>query len=286
MNPKPLISFIIPSYNMGHFLADAIQSCQPLPVDKEIIVIDDGSTDVTSSIIHSFTDVIYHYQQNQGLSAARNKGLTMARGEYICFLDADDWLLTENIMESIRLLENDPEAAFVFGRHFIQKENGSLLKHQPQIDQTIYHHLLRTNIIGNPSTVVYRTSITKQYPFSSNPLFKGCEDYHQYLQIARKHKVLHHDLSVSVYRRHPTNMSNNLAMMLDSALNVLHDQRKYLQNASEMEQWVKGINAWLTYYSYFPLRSGGKWHFTKYHLSLIKKMGWKLPIILLQKWLT
>lgn len=270
---------------MGHYLADAIKSCQSVPVDKEIIVIDDGSTDLTSSMINAFPDVIYHYQQNQGLSAARNKGLTMASGEYICFLDADDWLLAENILESIQLLDKDPEAAFVFGRHFIQNENGSLQKHQPKIDQPIYHHLLKTNIIGNPSTVLYRTRITQHYPFSSNPIFKGCEDYHQYLQIARKYKVLHHERAVSVYRRHPTNMSNNLAMMLDSALNVLQDHRKYLQNANEIEEWEKGINAWLKYYSYFPLRSGGKWHFTKYHLSLIRKMGWKLPIIILQKWL-
>lgn len=287
MNALPNISFVIPAYNMGCFLKDAIHSCQHVAsVEKEIIVIDDGSTDDTPGINRSYPHINYHFQQNQGLSAARNKGLALAKGEFICFLDADDWLIPENILESLRIMEQDSTLAFVFGRHYIQHENGSVQLHQPKIDQEVYHHLLRSNIIGNPSTVLYRSQIARQYPFSSNPAFKGCEDYHQYLQIARKHKIAYHDLPVSVYRRHPSNMSNNLAMMLDAALNVLYDHRQYLTDVDSLEQWNKGLNAWLAYYSYFPLRSGGKLHFNQYHFSLARKLGWKLPYILLQKWLS
>lgn len=284
MKPQPIISFIIPCYNMGCYLGDAIRSCLAVPVDsKEIIVVDDGSTDHSASVARSFDSIIYHVQQNQGLAAARNMGAALAIGEYICFLDADDWLIAQNIPISIHMLNNDPEAAFVFGRHLIQQEDGQTLRHQPSISSSVYADLLRSNIIGNPSTVIYRKSIAQTFLFSGNPAFKGCEDYHQYLRIAQQHKILFHEHPVSVYRRHPGNMSNNWAMMLDAALNVLYDHQKWLNSPAERMAWQNGVQAWMQYYSYFPLRSGGKWQFNRYHINLAKKIGWKLPLILFQK---
>lgn len=285
MKPSPIISFIIPCYNLGHFLRDAINSCLLVDVAKEIIVINDGSSDQTSSIARSFPEVICYDQQNQGLSAARNQGLALACGEYICFLDADDWLIPENLMISLNLLKENPKAGLVFGRHLIQEDDGSLQAHHPPITTSVYHHLLLSNIIGNPSTVLYRTNIAKQFPFSTDPKYKGCEDYEQYLRLAMKHLILYHDHPVSIYRRHPQNMSKNLAMMLVSALHVLHDHRKQISNAQEIQQWDKGVKAWLKYYSYFPLRSNGKWHINKYHWLLAKRLGWKLPFILYHKWM-
>lgn len=283
MNTSPTISFIIPCYELGHFLKNAIDSCLSVTVSKEIIVVNDGSSDNTAQIARSYPDVRCYEQQNQGLPSARNVGLALASGEYICFLDADDWIIPENILISLNMLKDDPASGMVFGRHLIQNENGSVQAHQPTINQSIYHHLLCSNIIGNPSTVVYKTGIAKQFPFSANPAYKGCEDYQQYLRIALQHKIIHHDHPVSVYRRHPENMSKNVAMMLCSALNVLNDHRKYLSDPEEIKQWETGVKAWLQYYSYFPLRSEGKLQINRYHWILAKKMGWKLPCILLQK---
>lgn len=285
MKPSPIISFVIPCYNLGHFLSDAINSCLLVDVAKEIIIINDGSSDQTTSIAQSFPEVICHEQQNQGLPAARNQGLALASGEYICFLDADDWLIPENWIISLNLLKDNPKAGLVFGRHLIQDDDGSLQAHNPPITESVYHHLLLSNIIGNPSTVLYRTNIAKQFSFSTHPKYKGCEDYQQYLRLAMKHLILYHDHPVSIYRRHPHNMSKNMAMMLVSALHVLHDHRQQLSNAQEIQQWKKGVNAWLKYYSYFPLRSNGKWHINKYHWFLAKRLGWKLPIILYHKWI-
>jgi hypothetical protein len=86
-----LISVIIPTYNRAHLLADAILSAlaQDYP-HKQIIVVDDGSTDATRQLVESFAGVEYVYQENKGQAAARNTGLQHSRGEYVASLDSDD----------------------------------------------------------------------------------------------------------------------------------------------------------------------------------------------------
>ena len=101
------ISVLIPTYNYSQFLLDAVKSvlAQDVP-DVEIIVVDDGSTDNTSDIIKPYTDrVQYIYQENAGLSAARNTGIRNSTGEFILFLDADDVLGTEAIASQVALNE-------------------------------------------------------------------------------------------------------------------------------------------------------------------------------------
>lgn len=89
--PMPAVSIIIPAYNARAFLADAIQSVLRQTCDDyELIVVDDGSADDTAAIASSFPRVQCVRQDNAGVSAARNRGATKARGEFIAFLDADD----------------------------------------------------------------------------------------------------------------------------------------------------------------------------------------------------
>lgn len=88
-----IISIIIPCYNHAHYLPFAVQSVLAQTCAQwEAIVVDDGSTDDTRTVAARFSDprVRYHYQENQGLSAARNAGIRIARGDYLAFLDADD----------------------------------------------------------------------------------------------------------------------------------------------------------------------------------------------------
>ncbi|WP_309744496.1 glycosyltransferase family A protein, partial [Chamaesiphon sp. OTE_20_metabat_361] len=118
------VSVIIPSYNSGEFLPAAIESAidQSYPA-SEIIAIDDGSTDDTRLVCARYPTVRYIYQSNQGLPGARNKGIEVATGEYLIFLDSDDYLCPEAIEIGVSCLQAHPEAGFVFGRYLFRSIN-------------------------------------------------------------------------------------------------------------------------------------------------------------------
>ena len=106
MNKK--VSVIIPTYNRAHFIKSAIDSVLSQTYnDLELIVVDDGSTDETSEILAGYGDKFHYIQQNhQERSAARNKGIHFAKGEYIAFLDSDDVWLPDKLARQIPILDN------------------------------------------------------------------------------------------------------------------------------------------------------------------------------------
>ena len=106
----PGVSVIIPTFNNARYIGEAIHSILAQDVAVcEIIVIDDGSTDDTQTALASFDGRIRAvYQENQGVSAARNRGLAMARGEYVVFLDADDFMLPGKLVAQMTFLDARP----------------------------------------------------------------------------------------------------------------------------------------------------------------------------------
>ena len=110
-----MISVIIPTYNRASFLEEAIHSvldqdyfASPNQVSLfELLIIDDGSTDNTEEIVRSFGDrVKYHHQANKGISASRNLGLRLAKGDYIAFLDSDDLWKKAKLRMQMNLMEH------------------------------------------------------------------------------------------------------------------------------------------------------------------------------------
>jgi glycosyltransferase involved in cell wall biosynthesis len=121
MGRNPSISVIIPVYNRANRLALTIESVlkQTLP-SKEIIVVDDGSTDDTAQVVAGIAKsacipIRYVYQDNQGPSAARNTGLSLAQGDYIAFQDSDDCWTLEKTRIQLSLMHNYPNSVAVKG---------------------------------------------------------------------------------------------------------------------------------------------------------------------------
>jgi glycosyltransferase involved in cell wall biosynthesis len=113
----PSCSVIIPVYNGGKHLANAIQSVlgQTLP-PGEVIVVDDGSTDHTAGVVQEFQGrVLYLYQPNKGVAAARNAGFRKAGGEFISFIDADDKWVSEKLEKQMNIFALHPETGIVIG---------------------------------------------------------------------------------------------------------------------------------------------------------------------------
>ncbi len=115
-----LFSIVIPTYNYGHYLARAINSvCIQPGNDYEIIVVDDGSTDDTAKVVRECHNeaipLTYAYQQNGGLSAARNLGIRLAKAQFLLFLDADDALLPHALTAFRSVLDSHEGTDFVLG---------------------------------------------------------------------------------------------------------------------------------------------------------------------------
>jgi glycosyltransferase involved in cell wall biosynthesis len=122
---KPLVSIIMPVHNGERYIAQAIESAlkdfyRPI----EVIVVDDGSSDNTAQIIEQFEDVSYIYQDNGGVASARNKGITVSRGEIIAFMDCDDIWQPNRLTVSVSYFHQHPEIGYVLGKQMMFLEPG------------------------------------------------------------------------------------------------------------------------------------------------------------------
>lgn len=121
-----LVSILIPCYNADRWVGEAIESAlaQTWP-EKEIIVIDDGSTDSSLKVIQSFGDRIrWESGSNRGSNATRNRLLKLARAEWVQYLDADDYLLPEKIEGQMAFVEENPDTEVVFSRFIVENSQG------------------------------------------------------------------------------------------------------------------------------------------------------------------
>jgi glycosyltransferase involved in cell wall biosynthesis len=226
-----LVSVVIPCYNQAHFLGEAIESViRQTYRHFEIIVIDDGATDNTSEVAAGYAEVRCVRQENQGLSAARNRGLSESKGAYLVFLDADDRLLPHALETGVRYLDAHPRCAFVSGHCQYIAFDGTPLETslQPHPEKDHYQALLLNNYIWMPGTVMYRRTIFESVKGFDTSL-NACEDYDFYLKAARSFPVYCHGHVIAEYRRHQTSMSANPARMLRAVLGVLRAQHEHVR---------------------------------------------------------
>ena len=126
MKESPLVSVIIPVYNYDRYLAEAVESVLNQTYRNiEVIVVDDGSTDQSGAVARSFASrgVRYCQQVQAGIGPTRNKGVDLAQGDFIAFLDADDRWPLEKIERQLQAFENDESLEMVFGQA-LQLQNG------------------------------------------------------------------------------------------------------------------------------------------------------------------
>jgi glycosyltransferase involved in cell wall biosynthesis len=219
MTPK--VSVIIPVFNGESFIGRAIESCLSQSYDNvEIIVIDDGSTDGTASIVDTYVKsgaVRYVYQKNAERSAARNHGIRICNGKYIQFLDADDELLPTKICTQVSRMEGDATLAASYSATLFQ-ENGQIIKqlfYKPK--KNIVEEMILTNFIPINSLLFRKSAL---YAFDER--IRLLEDWKFLLQVvADGRNIVGIDMPLCVVNIHSDNSSRNRMEMATAELEIL-----------------------------------------------------------------
>lgn len=116
MTDGPIVSVILPTFNRERYIAQAVESVFNQTFrELEIIVVDDGSTDGTASVVARYPGVHYVYQSNGGIGAARNRGVEAARGRFLAFLDSDDLWSHDKLAIQMAALREDPAIDVLYG---------------------------------------------------------------------------------------------------------------------------------------------------------------------------
>ncbi len=249
MKSLPLVSVVITTYNYATYLPKAIDSVlRQTYQNVEVIVIDDGSTDGAEFVIPNIESVKYFYQQNRGISVARNNGIKKSKGAYIVFLDGDDWLEPDAIENNLSRLIQHPTVAFISGNYyFIRAETGSVEKINVTVNNNHYISLLRGNYIGMIAAVLFQKWVLDKVQFDED--IKACEDYDLYLNIARQYPVVHHDKFIATYYFHKKGLSHNYQSMMDSIAVVFRKQVPNIFSAEEKKAYEIGLQQWKDYHS-------------------------------------
>lgn len=237
MSPK--VSVIIPCYNQESYLKDAILSIVRQSYQNwEIIIVNDGSTDNSAEVAKELaaTDprILYISQDNQGVSAARNKGIKVSRGKYILPLDGDDTIEKDYIVRAVEYLEEHPKCVCFYCRaNMFGRVN------QPwDITYTDYDHLLINNAIFCSS--VYRRTDFDRIGGYDETFRHGYEDWEFYIQLlANGGEVYQDEMRLFNYRQKRTQEHS-----MDS---ISHKHEEHILN----NIYIKHFNIYTKYFSSF-----------------------------------
>ena len=207
-----LVSIVTPVYNAGGVIGRTIQSVLNQSYNNwEWILVDDCSKDNSVEIVRKQAGIeprikYYRLEQNCGAAVARNKGIEMAEGRYLAFLDADDFWMEDKLQREIDLMKSK-ECAFVYAATQMIDENDKKLgEYTPVPEWTDYKHLLRRTVIAT-STVLL--DMTKIGDFSM-PLRRSGQDYATWLMLLRRvNKAYGINKPLVLYRISPKSLSSN-----------------------------------------------------------------------------
>lgn len=171
-NALPLVSVVMPAYNAVRWIAETIVSVQRQTVqDWELLVIDDGSTDQTCSVVEQLAAgdpriTLVRCEANQGVAKARNLGMDLSRGAYVALLDSDDIWYPEKLERQIRLAE-ETGAGVIYCSYGIVNDQGEKICEDFIVPgATDFENSLVKSVISC-STVLFSRQIVDQYRFGS-----------------------------------------------------------------------------------------------------------------------
>ena len=204
----PKVSVIMPAYNAEKYIKEAIDSILGQTFrDFELIVLNDCSRDHTESVIRSYDDprIVYvRNEQNMGVARTLNRGLELAKGEYIARMDADDIALPERFAVQLDYLERNPDTAVVASAvELFGAQDG--VRVFSATSEKLKADLLYANCFAHPS-VMMRTAMIRELG-GYDGSFEGVEDYHLWVCAVQKYRIASVEQVLLRYRIHPSQVT-------------------------------------------------------------------------------
>lgn len=225
MEDKDLVSVIIPTFNRPLYLSETIESvmCQTYP-NIEIIVVDDGSKNKGQETLKTLkpylSKLIYIYQENQGIGAAVNKGISIAKGEFIQRLDDDDILEKEKIERCVEIFQKKSNVGLVATGYYVIDESGNRTRTMMPLSYPRNARLLFMLMfcISAQVAVMVRKSCHSAVGLYRTDIM--AEDYEMWLRITRKFGIETINEPLASYRRHGDNITRlrNLQRLEENTL--------------------------------------------------------------------
>lgn len=212
MTGSPRVTVLMPVYNGGEYLREAIESILGQTFrDFDFLIIDDGSTDRSAEVIGAYQDTrirSVHNETNLGLIATLNKGLDLAEGEFVCRMDQDDISLPERLTRQVAFMENRPEVA-VCGSWFRKFGAGSSKVVRWRTDPDgIRCGLLFDSMVGHP-TVMLRRDFLRKYDLRYDPAYMNAEDFALWVKVAEHADLANLGEVLLNYRVHPAQITQS-----------------------------------------------------------------------------
>jgi glycosyltransferase involved in cell wall biosynthesis len=234
---EELVSIIIPAFNAELFISEAIESVLKQNYKNiEIIIVNDGSTDHTRTIIERYAAndarIKLFSQNNSGQGAARNAGIINSKGDYVAFLDADDvWLVTK-IEKQINYFRKHEDVGMVHTYRKIAGEKG-IIDYQnwqkskiKNLNGNIYKKILAGNWICASSVMIKKEVLQKLGYFDESRKISGNEDWDMWIRTAKEYNVGYIDEPLTMYRDHRNGVSKNIENHMNSAYEVVSKSYK------------------------------------------------------------
>ena len=242
-----LLSIIVPCYNHGKYIKETLQSikeCKAVCCSYEVIIINDGSTDeYTKQVLNEISgpELIVLHQHNQGLGAARNNGISVAKGKYILPLDSDNLVFAPYLSTAIKILEKDEAIAVVYGdADYFGEKTG------------VWHvgeYNLQKLMLGNyiDACAVYRRQVwQKTGGYATNMPFMGFEDWDFWLklsfagekfyylkEVSFGYRVLNQSMLQALNSQKSTQLKEYLSQKYTSYLSISHINTFFVKSFSQ-----------------------------------------------------
>lgn len=250
-------SVIIPAFNAEQYVAKAIESClNQTYAPHEIIVVDDGSTDDTAKVAESFPAPVrvIRLEKNMGLPTARNRGVQASTGQWLAFLDADDWFLPEKL-DRQRLCALEHEQAILIYSGFLASVDGAESLgwfHPPEV----LWPKLRYRCALVPSTVALRREAFEAVG-GFDPSVRVCEDWDLWLRLVERYSPKIFAAvpePLAVYRTTPGSISSNAMRMFKAKEGLLEGRCLNGTAGISKHLWRRKLTAFLHYDTSIALR--------------------------------